>query len=89
MQEVYQMIGRVAPLHATVLILGETGTGKELVARAICDFCRRAAGSFLAIDCSAIPESLLESELFGHEPRPGVSDRHRPVPVSPGIVVGG
>ena len=67
MQEVYKAIGRVAPLHATVLILGETGTGKEMVARAIYHYSRRAAGPFLAINCAAIPESLLESELFGHE----------------------
>ena len=67
MQEVYKAIGRVAPLDVTVLILGETGTGKEVAARAIYHYSRRAAGPFLAINCAAIPEALLESELFGHE----------------------
>jgi two-component system, NtrC family, nitrogen regulation response regulator GlnG len=67
MQEVYKAIGRVAPQDVTVLILGESGTGKELVARAIYHHSRRASGPFLAINCSAIPETLLESELFGHE----------------------
>src|SRR5205823_13428007 len=67
MQEVYKAIGRVAPMDLTVLILGESGTGKELVARALYQHSRRAAGPFLAINCAAIPETLLESELFGHE----------------------
>ncbi|HEY7493582.1 MAG TPA: sigma-54 dependent transcriptional regulator [Candidatus Tectomicrobia bacterium] len=67
MQEVYKAIGRVAPQDVTVLILGETGTGKELVARALYHHSRRCAGPFLAINCAAIPETLLESELFGHE----------------------
>jgi two-component system nitrogen regulation response regulator GlnG len=67
MQEVYKAIGRVAPQDVTVLILGESGTGKELVARAIYHYSHRAKGPFLAINCAAIPESLLESELFGHE----------------------
>src|SRR5262245_33458276 len=67
MQDVYKAIGRVAPQDVTVLILGESGTGKELVARAIYHHSRRHAGPFLAINCSAIPEQLLESELFGHE----------------------
>jgi two-component system nitrogen regulation response regulator GlnG len=67
MQEVYKAIGRVAPQDVTVLITGESGTGKELVARAIYHYSRRAAGPFLAINCAAIPENLLESELFGHE----------------------
>jgi two-component system nitrogen regulation response regulator GlnG len=67
MQGVYKAIGRVAPQNVTVLILGESGTGKELVARAIYQHSRRAAGPFLAINCAAIPETLLESELFGHE----------------------
>lgn len=67
MQEVYRSIGRVAPQDVTVLILGESGTGKEVVARAIYQYSRRAEQNFLAINCAAIPEQLLESELFGHE----------------------
>ncbi len=67
MQEVYKAIGRVAPQNVTVLILGESGTGKELVARAIYHHSHRADKPFLAINCAAIPEALLESELFGHE----------------------
>ncbi|MFO0809853.1 MAG: sigma-54 dependent transcriptional regulator [Gemmataceae bacterium] len=67
MQEVYKRIGRFAPQDVTVLIQGESGTGKELVARALCQHSRRASGPFLAINCAAIPETLLESELFGHE----------------------
>jgi two-component system nitrogen regulation response regulator GlnG len=67
MQEVYKAIGRVAPQNVTVLILGESGTGKELVARAIYQHGKRAQAAFLAINCAAIPETLLESELFGHE----------------------
>lgn len=67
MQEVYKSIGRVAPQGVSVLILGESGTGKELVARAIYTHSRRNQGPFLALNCAAIPEGLLESELFGHE----------------------
>ena len=67
MQEVYKAIGRVAPTDATVLILGESGTGKELVARAVYQHSKRASKPFLAINCGAIPEALVESELFGHE----------------------
>jgi two-component system nitrogen regulation response regulator GlnG len=67
MQEVYKAIGRVAGQDVTVLITGESGTGKELVARAVYQHSRRAAGPFLAINCAALPEHLLESELFGHE----------------------
>jgi two-component system nitrogen regulation response regulator GlnG len=67
MQEVYKAIGRVAPLDVPVLILGESGTGKELVARALYHHSPRNGKPFLAINCAAIPEALLESELFGHE----------------------
>jgi len=67
MLEVYQMIGRVAQQEMPVLILGESGTGKELVARAIWNHSHRSTSPLLAINCAAIPETLLESELFGHE----------------------
>ncbi len=67
MQTMYKEIGRVAPQDVNVLILGESGTGKELVARAIFQHSARSDKPFLAINCAAIPESLLESELFGHE----------------------
>jgi two-component system nitrogen regulation response regulator GlnG len=67
MREVYKAIGRVASQNVMVLITGESGTGKELVARAIYQHSRRADQPFHAINCAAIPEPLLESELFGHE----------------------
>jgi two-component system nitrogen regulation response regulator GlnG len=67
MQEMCKTIGRVAPQEVNVLICGESGVGKELVARALYQHSRRADKPFLAINCAAIPESLLESELFGHE----------------------
>jgi two-component system nitrogen regulation response regulator GlnG len=67
MQNVFKLIGQVSSSDATALITGESGTGKELVARAIYHHSRRAEQSFLAINCAAIPEQLLESELFGHE----------------------
>jgi two-component system nitrogen regulation response regulator GlnG len=67
MQEMCKAIGRIAPQDVNVLIQGESGTGKELVARALYHHSRRAARPFLAINCAAIPETLLESELFGHE----------------------
>jgi two-component system nitrogen regulation response regulator GlnG len=67
MAEVYKAIGRVAAQDVIVLITGESGTGKELVARAIYQHSPRSRGPFLALNCAAIPENLLESELFGHE----------------------
>ena len=67
MQEIYKEIGRVAGKPTTVLIRGETGTGKELVARAIYQHSDRANKPFITVNCAAIPETLLESELFGHE----------------------
>jgi two-component system nitrogen regulation response regulator GlnG len=67
MQEMCKTIGRIAPLDVNVLILGESGTGKELVARALYHHSKRASQPFMAINCAAIPEALLESELFGHE----------------------
>ncbi len=67
MQEMGNLIGRVAPQDVNVLILGESGVGKELVARAIYQHSPRQGMPFLAINCAAIPETLLESELFGHE----------------------
>jgi two-component system nitrogen regulation response regulator GlnG len=67
MQEMCKAIGRIAPQDVTVLIRGESGTGKELIARALYHHSKRSDKPFLAINCAAIPEALLESELFGHE----------------------
>ncbi len=67
MQKIYKLVGQVARSDAAVLLLGESGTGKELVARAIYANSLRAARPYVAINCAAIPDTLLESELFGHE----------------------
>jgi len=67
MQEVFAQIDKVSPSRATTLLLGESGTGKELVARAIHEASLRQEGPFIKVNCAALPESLLESELFGHE----------------------
>jgi formate hydrogenlyase transcriptional activator len=67
LRDVMDQVGKVASVNATVLLLGETGTGKELVARAIHRLSRRSQSSFIKMNCAAIPHGLLESELFGHE----------------------
>jgi Nif-specific regulatory protein len=67
MREVYDFVARVAPAESTVLLRGESGTGKELVARAIHRNSPRAGRPFVSINCAALTETLLESELFGHE----------------------
>jgi len=67
MQTVFSWINKVAPTDTTVLILGESGTGKELVARAVHEQSLRSAGPLIAVNCAAIPENLIEAELFGHE----------------------
>ena len=79
MQDVYKAIGRVSPTDATVLIRGESGTGKELVARAIYQHSLRSDKPFLVINCVAIPENLLESELFGYEKGAFTGASHRRV----------
>jgi two-component system, NtrC family, response regulator AtoC len=67
MVEVYRTVARVAPTRSTILLIGDSGTGKELIARATHYNSPRAKAPFVAVDCGALPESLLESELFGHE----------------------
>ncbi|KPA18136.1 nitrogen regulation protein NR(I) [Candidatus Magnetomorum sp. HK-1] len=79
MQDIYKAIGRVAPTDATVLIRGESGTGKELVARAIYQHSTRSNKPFIIINCVAIPETLLESELFGYEKGAFTGASHRRV----------
>src|SRR5688572_24798411 len=66
MLELFKMIGRAAPSDSTILILGESGTGKEMIARQIHNFSQRANKKFVAVNCGALTETLLESELFGH-----------------------
>lgn len=81
MQQVYELIARVAPSSATVLISGDSGSGKELVARTVHDLSRRGRMSFVAVNCGAITPTLMESELFGHERGSftGADRRHRGV----------
>jgi DNA-binding NtrC family response regulator len=67
MKEVFRIVAKIAPSNSTVLIVGESGTGKELIARAIHEASPRRGNPFIAINCAAIPETLIESELFGHE----------------------
>ena len=67
MKEIYTMISQVAPTDALVLITGESGTGKELVAKAVHECSKQSSGPFIAVNCAALPESIIESELFGHE----------------------
>lgn len=67
MQEVFKIIGQVTASDVTVMITGESGTGKELVARSICQHSHRSGKPFIAVNCAAIPDNLIESELFGHE----------------------
>jgi DNA-binding NtrC family response regulator len=79
MKEIFRLVSRIAPSSASVLLTGESGTGKEVVARTLHDFSRRRGGPFVAVNCGAIPPTLMESELFGHERGAftGAERRHR------------
>src|SRR5206468_2963185 len=77
MQSVFEFVKKVAATNSPVLITGETGTGKELIATSIHHYSHRASGPFVDINCAAIPESMLESELFGYEPGAFTSARGR------------
>jgi len=81
MQRVYELIGKAAPTNATVFLIGETGTGKELAAKAVHDLSRRKSEPFITINCGAVSPTLIESELFGHEKGSftGADRRHRGV----------
>ncbi|HET9368710.1 MAG TPA: sigma-54 dependent transcriptional regulator, partial [Vicinamibacterales bacterium] len=79
MKEIFRLVSRIAPSSASVLLSGESGTGKEVVARTLHDYSRRRGGPFVAVNCGAIPPTLMESELFGHERGAftGAERRHR------------
>ncbi|MCP4199132.1 MAG: sigma-54-dependent Fis family transcriptional regulator, partial [Proteobacteria bacterium] len=66
MEKIFKMLSKISDYDSTVLIMGESGTGKELIARAVHSSSSRSSGPFVAVNCGAIPETLLESELFGH-----------------------